>query len=176
MRHGISGNKFGRNQTLRMATVRDLARAIFKSERITTTRAKAIEARKLIDRIITMGKKNTLAAKRRAFSILIDHNIVSTLFNEIAPRFVNRHGGYTRIIKLGANRQGDNAEMAILELTEKAPVVEKAVEKADPKSGKKGVEDAKIVDEKKAKKAPAKKAEPKAKEEKPKSKKSAKKE
>ncbi|NTV28916.1 MAG: 50S ribosomal protein L17 [Candidatus Omnitrophica bacterium] len=121
MRHGISGNKFGRNQTLRKATVRDLAKAIFNHQRIRTTRAKAAEARKLIDKLITMGKENTLAAKRRAFAILCDHALVSTLFNTIAPRFNSRHGGYTRIIKFAVNRPGDNAEMVLLELTEKGP-------------------------------------------------------
>jgi large subunit ribosomal protein L17 len=157
MRHGFSGKKFGRNQTLRAATLRDLCKAVLTHETIKTTRVKAGEARKLVDRLITMGKKNTLAAKRNAFSILCDHDLVSKLFNVIAPRFVSRHGGYTRIIKFAVNRQGDNAEMALLELTEKAPEVVK-----DAKDAK--VEDAKLVDGKgeakpasKAKKAPAKK-------------------
>jgi large subunit ribosomal protein L17 len=123
MRHGISGNKFGRNQTLRKATVRDLCRAVLKFEAIKTTRAKAVEARKAVDRLITLGKKNTLAAKRRAFSILIDHDLVSSLFNVVAPRFVNRQGGYTRIIKFAVNRPGDNAEMVLLELTERSVAV-----------------------------------------------------
>ncbi len=122
MRHGLSGNKFGRNQTLRAATVRDLCRAVIKCESIKTTRAKAVEARKAVDRLITLGKDNTLAAKRRAFALLIDHELVSHLFNEVAPRFGNRQGGYTRIIKFAINRQGDNAEMVILELTERAAV------------------------------------------------------
>jgi large subunit ribosomal protein L17 len=151
MRHGIKGKKFGRNQTLRAATLRDLAKAVFKYERITTTRVKAGEARKLVERLITMGKQGTLAAKRRAFAVLCDHDVVSSLFNAIAPRFASRHGGYTRLIKLAVNRQGDNAEMVILELTEKAPVVDKETK----------VQDAEVVEKKdgaKAKKAPAKKA------------------
>lgn len=122
MRHGISGNKFGRNQTLRKVTIRDLCRAVLKCESIKTTRAKAVEARKAVDKLITLGKDNTLAAKRRAFAILIDHEIVSNLFNVIAPRFSKRQGGYTRIIKFAVNRQGDNAQMVILELTERAVV------------------------------------------------------
>ena len=124
MRHGISGNKFGRNQTLRKVTVRDLCRAVLKCESIKTTLAKAIEARKAVDKLITLGKDNTLAAKRFAFAILIDHELVSNLFNVIAPRFSNRNGGYTRIIKFAVNRQGDNAQMAILELTERGLVAE----------------------------------------------------
>jgi large subunit ribosomal protein L17 len=172
MRHGVAGKKFGRNQTLRAATVRDLAKAVLINETIRTTKVKAGQARILVDKLITMGKKGTLAAKRRAFAVLCDHGIVSSLFGTIAPRFENRKGGYTRVIKLAVNRQGDNAEMAILELTErsveakpaaadavkgakgevpaKAPKADKAV-KAD-KSGKAKAEDAVVV-EKKVKKA-----------------------
>ncbi|MFH0754710.1 MAG: 50S ribosomal protein L17 [Candidatus Omnitrophota bacterium] len=162
MRHGVAGKKFGRNQTLRRATVRDLVKAVLINQTIRTTKVKAGEARKLVDKMITMGKKNTLAAKRRAFAILCDHGLVSTLFNTIAPRFANRHGGYTRIIKLSVNRQGDNAEMAILELTEKS-VEPKKADTADAK-GKK-VEDAVVVEKKTAKKPALKKA-PKKEEEK----------
>ena len=150
MRHGISGNKFGRNQTLRAATLRDLARAVVKHECIKTTRAKAVEARKLVDRLITLGKDNTLAAKRRAFAVLIDHGLVSTLFNTIAPRFKARQGGYTRLIKFTVNRPGDNAEMVLLELTERAL----------PKADDKKVEEAEVV-EAQAEAKPVKKAEKK---------------
>lgn len=122
MRHGIAGNRFGRNSSLRKATVRDLARATLVAQRICTTEAKAKEARKLVDKLITLGKKGTLAAKRRAFSILTDHKVVSDLFAKTSPRFKNRVGGYTRIIKLG-NRRGDNAALAYLELTEKEMVI-----------------------------------------------------
>ena len=118
MRHGKSGNRLSRNQTLRKATVRDMARAILVEERIFTTKAKAKEGRKLIEKLITLGKKGTLADKRRAFAILCDHRMVSDLFDKTAPRFKNRMGGYTRIIPFG-NRRGDNAEMVYLELTEK---------------------------------------------------------
>ena len=122
MRHGMAGNRFGRNSSLRKATVRDLAKATLVQQRICTTEAKAKEARKLVDKLITLGKKGTLAAKRRAFSILTDHKIVSDLFAKTSPRFKNRVGGYTRIIKVG-NRRGDNAALAYLELTEKEIVV-----------------------------------------------------
>ena len=119
MRHGKSGNRLSRNQTLRKATVRDMARAILVEERIFTTKTKAKEGRKLIEKLITLGKKGTLADKRRAFAILCDHRMVSDLFDKTAPRFKNRMGGYTRIIPFG-NRRGDNAEMVYLELTEKS--------------------------------------------------------
>ncbi len=168
MRHGISGNKFGRNQTLRNATVRDLCRAVIKCEKIQTTKAKAVEARKMVDRMITLGKENTLAAKRRAFAVLIDHALVSRLFNVVAPLFKDRQGGYTRIIKFAINRQGDNAEMVILELTERTVVEVKPENKvADAeiveskiKSVKAPVKKSaeKVTEQPKVKKAPAKKA------------------
>lgn len=122
MRHGMAGNRLSRNSTLRKATVRDLAKATLIAQRICTTEAKAKEARKLVDKLITLGKKGTLAAKRRAFSILTDHKLVSDLFAKTSPRFKNRIGGYTRIIKLGT-RRGDNAALAYLELTEKETIV-----------------------------------------------------
>jgi len=122
MRHGIAGNKLSRNSSLRKATVRDIAKATLTRQRICTTQAKAKEARKLVDKLITLGKKGTLADKRRAFAILCDHRLVSNLFSRTSPRFKNRMGGYTRIIPLG-NRRGDNAQLAFLELTEKEEIV-----------------------------------------------------
>jgi len=118
MRHKISGNRLGRNSSLRKATVRDIAKATLVHQRIRTTRAKAKEARKLVDRLITLGKKGTLAHRRKAYSILCDHKLVSLLFNKIAGRFLQRAGGYTRIIPL-SSRRGDNARLVFLELTEK---------------------------------------------------------
>ena len=98
MRHNIVGNKLGRNSSWRKATIRDIARATLIRQRICTTKAKAKEARKLVDRLITLGKKGTLAHRRKAFSILNDHQLVSELFRKTAPRFKTRNGGYTRII------------------------------------------------------------------------------
>lgn len=162
MRHGIAGNKFGRNQTLRKATVRDLAKATLTHQRIRTTRAKAAEARKLVEKLITMGKENTLHAKRRAFSILCDHTLVSDLFNKVAPRFATRNGGYTRIIKFAVNRPGDNAEMVLLELTEKDIVSTEAKTETKAASESK-IEDAEVVtaEKKPARKKPAAKKEAK---------------
>ncbi len=119
MRHGLSGNRLSRNRSLRKATLRDMAKSIFLQERICTTSAKAKEARKMIEKLITLGKKDTLAARRRAFAILCDHAEVSKLFTDIAPRFKTRTGGYTRIIPY-TQRAGDNAKLAFLELTEKS--------------------------------------------------------
>jgi len=122
MRHGIAGNRLSRNSSLRKATVRDIAKATLVRQRICTTQAKAKQARKLVDKLITMGKKGSLADKRRAFAILCDHKIVSVLFSKTSSRFKNRAGGYTRIIPLG-NRRGDNARLAFLELTEKEEII-----------------------------------------------------
>jgi len=119
MRHQIAGNRLGRNSSWRKATIRDIAKSTLVHQRITTTEAKAKEARKLVDKLITLGKRGSLAHKRRAFAILCDHKLVSDLFTKIAIRFENRPGGYTRIVKLAENRRGDNARMVLLELTER---------------------------------------------------------
>jgi len=119
MRHGKSGKRFGRKSGWRKATVRDIAKSVLICQRIRTTESRAKESRKLVERLITLGKDGTLAAKRKAFSILCDHKVVSNLFNTIAPLFKSRAGGYTRIIPLGENRRGDNARLVLLELTEK---------------------------------------------------------
>ena len=122
MRHGMAGNRLNRFSSLYKATVRDIAKATLIQERICTTKAKAKEARKLVEKLITLGKKGTLTDRRRAFAILCDHRLVSQLFKETSPRFKNRVGGYTRIVSLGL-RRGDNAQLAILELTEKKEII-----------------------------------------------------
>lgn len=123
MRHGYSGNRLSRNRSLFKATIRDLAKATLIHQRIKTTSAKAKQARKMVEKLITMGKRGTLADKRRAFAILCDHTIVSGLFNQTAPLFKDRQGGYTRIIQLSTTRRGDNAKEVLLELTEKNKIV-----------------------------------------------------
>ena len=122
MRHAIAGNKLGRQPRARQATVRDVAKATLIQQRIMTTKAKAKEARKLVDQLITLGKRGTLADKRHAFAILCDHELVSRLFRRTSSLFKSRNGGYTRIISLG-HRRGDNAQLVYLELTEKEEVV-----------------------------------------------------
>ncbi len=134
MRHKIAGNKLGRHSGWRAATVRDVAKATLINQRICTTKAKAKEARKLVDRLITLGKKGALAHRRRAFAILCDHTLVSELFEKTAPRFRERNGGYTRIIPLATLRRGDAAQLAYLELTEKdASFVSKVKASSIPK-------------------------------------------
>lgn len=122
MRHAIAGNRLSRNSSLRKATVRDIAKATLIKQRICTTEAKAKEARKLVDQLITLGKNGRLSDRRRAFAILCDHQLVSNLFTKTSSRFKNRVGGYTRIIHLG-RRRGDNASLVFLELTEKEQIV-----------------------------------------------------
>lgn len=122
MRHKVSGNRLSRNRSLRAATLRDLAKATLIQERICTTKSKAKEGRRLVEKLITLGKKDTLTARRKAFAILCDHVLVSALFKETAPRFKARQGGYTRIIPYG-KRDGDNADLVFLELTEKSRTI-----------------------------------------------------
>jgi large subunit ribosomal protein L17 len=122
MRHAIAGNTLNRKTAHRKATVRDIAKATLLHQRITTTKAKAKEARKMVEKLITLGKSGTLSSKRRAFSVLNDHALVSRLFNRTSPLFKSRNGGYTRIILLDT-RSGDNAQMCFLELTEKEEII-----------------------------------------------------
>lgn len=117
MPHAVQTRHFGRNTPWRKATVRSLAQALLKRERILTTRAKAKETQRLADRLITLGKDGSLSARRRAIAILNDVELVRRLFSEIAPRFSSRPGGYTRVLHAG-HRNGDAAAMAVLELVE----------------------------------------------------------
>lgn len=119
MRHGRKVKKLGRKKAHRLALLRNLCRALFIFEKIKTTLPKAKEARRLAEHLIEYGKKNTVAAKRFIYRFIPDHKLVKVICDEIAPKFVNRNGGYTRIYHLGP-RLGDGAEMAILELTEKS--------------------------------------------------------
>lgn len=119
MRHGDKVKKLGRKKAHRLALLHNLCRVLFIFEKIKTTLSKAKETRKLAERLISFAKKNTLSAKRYIYRFIPDHKLVKILCDEIAPKFANRQGGYTRIFRLGP-RLGDGAEMAILELTEKS--------------------------------------------------------
>lgn len=130
MRHGMSHRKLGRNPGHRKALLRNLMNSLVRSERLETTVAKAKELRPLADRLITLGKRNTLHARRRVFSILSDKVNTEKLFAGLAGRFAERAGGYTRIVRTGY-RAGDGSDMAILEYL---PQEEKKVE---PKKGRK---------------------------------------
>jgi large subunit ribosomal protein L17 len=119
MAHRIAGRKLGRPTDHRKALFRNLTTDLLRYERIITTEAKAKEVRGFADRMITLGKKGDLAARRRALGFVYDKKIVEKLFDELAPRFASRPGGYTRIIKLEP-RVGDGAKMAQLELVAEA--------------------------------------------------------
>jgi len=128
MRHRQKRFQLNRFTSWRKSTLISLARSILIYQSIRTTSVKAKAVRPLVDKLISLAKKNTLQAKRQAYQILSDHKLVSLLFKDIAGRFANRGSGYTRMINL-ASRRGDNARMAILELTE--------IKKKEPKPVKK---------------------------------------
>jgi large subunit ribosomal protein L17 len=139
MRHNKSGRRLGRNSSHRKAMMRNMVTSLFDAERITTTDSRAKELRKLAERLITLGKRGDLHARRQAAEVIMDRKVVTKLFERIAPRFATRPGGYTRILKLGS-RLGDNAPQSIIELVEEdfTPKVKAAKpKKAAPKKAKK---------------------------------------
>ncbi len=119
MRHNVHGRKLGRTSAHRKALFRNQLASLIQSEKIRTTLAKAKELRPVAEKMITRGKQDTVHARRLVAEWVPNRTHVKKLFDEIAPRFANRPGGYTRITKLGP-RKGDGAEMAILELVEKS--------------------------------------------------------
>lgn len=119
MRHRKSGRKLGRNPSHRKALLRNLAIALLSNGRITTTEAKAKTLRGVVEPLITLALKNDLHARRQAYQVLGDHQLVKRLFDEIGPAFAGGGGGYTRVVKLALPRKGDAAPLAIIELTKK---------------------------------------------------------
>jgi large subunit ribosomal protein L17 len=117
MRHLKQGRKLGRTTAHRKALLRNLATALLEHERIITTEPKAKELRRVADKLVTLGKRGNLHARRQALQTVQSNAVVQKLFNEIAPRFAERQGGYTRIIRLGY-RPGDAAAMAVIELVD----------------------------------------------------------
>ena len=115
MRHLKSGSKLGRNPWHRRATLRNLVTNLFEHGRITTTLTRAKAARPVAEKLITLGKRDTLASRRQAAAYIFTPDATKKLFGEIAPKFADRSGGYTRIISAGT-RVGDGAKVAILEL------------------------------------------------------------
>lgn len=116
MRHLNRGRKLNRTSAHRKALFKNLVLALIWHGRIRTTDAKAKELRRVADRMVTLGKQNDLAARRHAFAFVQSHEAVQKLFNEIAPRFKDRSGGYTRVVKFGF-RRGDAAPLSIIEFT-----------------------------------------------------------
>ncbi len=113
--HRVAGRKLSRYKDQRKALLRGLTADLIRHERITTTLAKAKETRVMTEKLITHGKKGTLHNRRTALSKLPQKDVVAKIFDELGPRYAERPGGYTRIIKLGP-RQGDGASMAVIEL------------------------------------------------------------
>jgi large subunit ribosomal protein L17 len=120
MRHRRAGRKLGRDSAHRKALYSNLASALIEHGRIKTTEAKAKEVRPIVEQMITLGKRGDVAAHRQAVAFLRSKSVAHMLFSEVAPRFADRPGGYTRVVKLGP-RQGDAAPMAYLELVDYVP-------------------------------------------------------
>lgn len=132
MRHRIKDRHFSRPYAARRALIKSLVRAVLLQNRITTTNAKAEAASSEVEKIISLAKQNTLHARRLAYDFLQDHTLVKQLFDSIAPRFKDRQGGYTRIIKLATPRKGDGAALSIVEFID-YQMKEKPVRKDDEK-------------------------------------------
>lgn len=128
MRHNVAGRLFGRTANHRKALLRGLVRALFEHQRIETTLAKAKEARRIAEKLVTLGIRGDLHAKRLALATLPNRAVVIKLFDEIAPRFRGRNGGYLRVVQT-RRRQNDRAQMAVLEFVDH--------EEVEKKSGKK---------------------------------------
>ena len=118
MKHRIKGKKLNRTSSHRKALFKNMAQAIIKHEQIITTLPKAKTMKPIIDKLISLGKKGSIHARRRAFSQLRDNDMVSKLFGDLATRYMDRHGGYSRVLKAGF-RYGDAAAMAVLELVDR---------------------------------------------------------
>ena len=156
-RHANAGRKLSRNTSHRKALLDNLVRAMILNESIRTTTPKAKEARRLVERVITKARENTLASRRVVHKTVRDQAALAKLFQSIGPRFKERPGGYTRLVHV-ENRVGDNAPMSILELVEKSEKVEPEKKPAPEKkaaakeTGDQGAGDKKSAKQKKGKK------------------------
>jgi len=120
MRHRISGRKLNRTSSHRKAMLANMAAALIKHEQIKTTVPKAKELRRTVDKLITLGKKGSLHARRQALAVLQDRKLAEKLFGTLAERYATRNGGYTRVMRAGF-RYGDSAPMAVIELVDRDP-------------------------------------------------------
>jgi large subunit ribosomal protein L17 len=132
MRHKKSGRKLGRTAAHRKAMLRNMARSLLIHERIRTTEHKAKELRGVVEHLVSLAQTDSVHARRLAYKVLENHQLVARLFDDIAPRFSGQPGGYTRVVKLGLPRAGDCAPMAVIELTK--TVAEAGEGTAKPKS------------------------------------------
>jgi large subunit ribosomal protein L17 len=155
MRHRVDARKLGRTSAHRKAMFRNLVTSLLEHERIQTTDAKAKELRRIADRMITLGKRGSLHARRRALRVIRDREVAAKVFDDLAQRFRERAGGYTRIVKL-ARRVGDAAPMSVIELVEGSPgaaTAKKGAAAPRRAATRKAPAKAAASDEKKAKKA-----------------------
>ena len=120
MRHGMSGRKLNRTSSHRKAMFANMAAALIKHEQITTTLPKAKDLRPVVEKLITLGKRGNLHARRQVLSVLHDTQLAAKLFGPLAERYATRAGGYTRVLKAGF-RYGDQAAMAVIELVDRDP-------------------------------------------------------
>jgi large subunit ribosomal protein L17 len=139
MHHGKSGSKLGRTSSHKEAMLRNMVTSVIKHERIRTTDLKAKELKKIAEKMITLGKRGTLHARRQALAVVRNKDMVGKLFGELTERYRNRAGGYTRIVKAGY-RFGDNAPVSILEFIPDEKKKEKAKPKAKVKAKEKKAE------------------------------------
>ncbi len=152
MRHGKKINHLGRTASHRSALLSNMASSLILNKRITTTLAKAKALRKYVEPLLTKAKDNTTHSRRTVFSYLQNKESVQTLFGEVASRIADRPGGYTRIIKLGEARLGDNADMCMMELVDfndiykKQDAEKKGKTRRSRRGGKKESTDATITD------------------------------
>ncbi len=123
MRHKVSGRKLNRTSSHRKALFKNLAQALIKNEQIKTTLPKAKDLRPIVEKLVTLGKRGDLHARRQALAALQDQEVVSKLMSVLAGRFASRSGGYTRILKAGF-RYGDNAPMAVIEFVDYDPTAQ----------------------------------------------------
>lgn len=132
MRHRIVGRVLSRSPSHRLALFRNLTRALVEHGRITTTVAKAKELRRFVEPLITLAKDGSLHARRRAISMLPDVATIRVLFSDIGPRFIDRQGGYTRILKLNKRRLGDAGETAIIEILQAGETKDRDLQPVTP--------------------------------------------
>src|SRR3954453_4670853 len=136
MRHGDGLRKLGRTSSHRLAMFRNMSVSLLRHEEITTTLPKAKELRRVVEPMITLGKKPSLANRRLAYDRLRDREIVSKLFGDLGPRYAKRNGGYLRILKMGF-RKGDNAPLALVTLLDRPENEPAAAGDAEAKGSKK---------------------------------------
>jgi large subunit ribosomal protein L17 len=146
MRHGVRLRKLGRTSGHRRSLLRGLTTSLFRHERITTTLPKAKELRPFAERIITLARRDDLHARRLVLRDVADKEVVKKLFSSLGPRFATRQGGYSRILRLGP-RQGDAAEMAIVELIGSEPTFKKNLEEKKGRRARKAAEKEKAAAE-----------------------------